>query len=85
MKEVNGLNDIKMVFIVRKDLNMRKGKLAAQVAHGCLNSFIEQTKQFDGNLAMMKELQFLRGVTERLILLPSILRLLISLCSKMNH
>ena len=44
MKEVNGLNDIKMVFVVRKDLNMRKGKLAAQVAHGCLNSFIEQTK-----------------------------------------
>ena len=27
-------------------------------------------KQFDGNLAMMKELQFLRAVTEKLILLP---------------
>lgn len=37
-------DDIKQVFVVRKDLNMRKGKIAAQVSHACLNSFINQTK-----------------------------------------
>lgn len=31
----------KMVIVVRKDLNMRNGKLAAQVAHAVLNSFID--------------------------------------------
>ena len=30
--------------------------------------FIEQTKQFNGDLATMKELQFLRAVTERYII-----------------
>jgi len=31
----------KQVIVVRKDLNMRKGKLAAQVGHAVLNSFID--------------------------------------------
>jgi PTH2 family peptidyl-tRNA hydrolase len=31
----------KQVIVVRKDLNMRKGKMAAQVAHAVLNSFID--------------------------------------------
>ena len=33
--------DLKQVIVVRKDLNMRKGKLAAQVSHGS-NMFIEK-------------------------------------------
>lgn len=30
----------KQVFIVRKDLNMRKGKIASQVGHACANLFL---------------------------------------------
>jgi PTH2 family peptidyl-tRNA hydrolase len=32
--------DVKQVIIVRKDLNMRKGKLAAQVAHASMASIL---------------------------------------------
>lgn len=35
--------DVKQVIIVRKDLNMRKGKLAAQVAHASLASILRYT------------------------------------------
>ncbi len=30
----------KQVFIVRKDLNMRKGKIASQVGHACTKLFL---------------------------------------------
>jgi PTH2 family peptidyl-tRNA hydrolase len=30
----------KQVYIVRKDLNMRKGKIASQVGHACTNLFL---------------------------------------------
>lgn len=32
----------KQVFVVRKDLNMRKGKIAAQCAHACLKIFLDR-------------------------------------------
>lgn len=34
---------IKQVIVFRADLNMRKGKIAAQVAHGALTSFLKMT------------------------------------------
>ena len=37
---------IKQVIVVRKDLNMRKGKIAAQVAHAAM-SFITKGMSFD--------------------------------------
>lgn len=35
-------NNIKQIIVVRKDLNMRKGKLAAQVAHASLQVFLNR-------------------------------------------
>lgn len=33
------MNDIKMIIVMRNDLNMRKGKMAAQAAH-CASAFL---------------------------------------------
>lgn len=35
---------IKQVIVVRKDLNMRKGKLAAQVAHASLKVLLDESR-----------------------------------------
>lgn len=35
----NEKNEIKQVIIVRKDLNMSKGKIASQCCHACLNAY----------------------------------------------
>jgi PTH2 family peptidyl-tRNA hydrolase len=37
--------DTKQVIIVRKDLNMRKGKIAAQVAHASMKVFFDRMKE----------------------------------------
>ena len=39
-----GKNLIKQVIVVRKDLNMKKGKLAAQVAHASLGCILKLMK-----------------------------------------
>jgi PTH2 family peptidyl-tRNA hydrolase len=36
--------DVKQVIVVRKDLNMRKGKLAAQVAHASMLTMLQKMK-----------------------------------------
>lgn len=38
-----GIDDLKMVFIVRNDLNMGKGKIGAQCGHATLGAY-EKTK-----------------------------------------
>ncbi len=38
------MDDVKQVIIVRKDLKMGKGKLAAQVAHASVISYLEAVK-----------------------------------------
>ncbi len=35
---------VKQVIVIRKDLNMRKGKMVAQGAHASLSALIEKTK-----------------------------------------
>lgn len=35
------MNDIKQMIVMRKDLNMRKGKIAAQASHACVSAVIK--------------------------------------------
>jgi len=39
--------DVKQVIVIRKDLNMRKGKIAAQVAHAAMKVFFDRMKFVD--------------------------------------
>lgn len=43
------MSDIKMVIVVRKDLNMRKGKIAAQVAHAAMKVFFDKIQYMGDN------------------------------------
>ena len=43
------MKDTKMVFVVRKDLNMRKGKISSQVSH-CALSFLTRNGRWEGNM-----------------------------------
>lgn len=45
--------DIKQVIVVRKDLNMRKGKMVAQSAHSSL-AFLTRYSQIDGDTLTVK-------------------------------
>lgn len=40
------MNNTKQVFVVRKDLNMRKGKISSQVSHSAL-SFLTRTGKWE--------------------------------------
>ncbi len=45
----NSGNHLKMVLVIRKDLNMRKGKMAAQAAHAAVSNIVVQINQFGFN------------------------------------
>jgi PTH2 family peptidyl-tRNA hydrolase len=52
---------IKQVIIVRKDLNMRKGKLAAQVAHASMKVFIDRKYHIQPDQLTPEMLEWLNG------------------------
>lgn len=41
----------KQVIVVRKDLNMRKGKIAAQVAHASMKVLLDNAKRIDTDMS----------------------------------
>ena len=43
-------NEPKQVIVVRKDLNMRKGKIAAQASHASLGAVLNNSRIYEGNL-----------------------------------
>lgn len=46
------MNNIKQVIVMRKDLNMRKGKIAAQAAHASMAAIFNQAYVKDGKLEL---------------------------------
>lgn len=44
MSDEERVDDVKQVIVVRKDLNMRKGKLAAQCGHSVLEFLVENNE-----------------------------------------
>lgn len=48
------MNDVKQVIVVRKDLNMRKGKLAAQVAQASMKFLLENNEAERGDEISVK-------------------------------
>lgn len=47
--ESQGVSDLKQVIVARTDLNMRKGKLAAQVAHASMKVFLDRAQPIKKN------------------------------------
>lgn len=46
------MSNIKQILVVRKDLNMRKGKIAAQASHASLQFLLDKMQPIDGQSNM---------------------------------
>jgi PTH2 family peptidyl-tRNA hydrolase len=65
------MNDTKMVIVVRRDLNMRKGKIAAQVAHAAMKFLFENNESKRGDELLIKlspaEAEWINGSFEKIV------------------
>lgn len=48
------MSDVKQVIVVRRDLSMRKGKIAAQVAHAAMKFLIDNNEAERGDEVVVK-------------------------------
>jgi PTH2 family peptidyl-tRNA hydrolase len=53
-KPEDTMSDVKQVIVVRKDLNMKKGKLAAQVAHASMKFLVDNNEAQRGDEVVIK-------------------------------
>lgn len=56
----------KQVIVIRKDLNMRKGKIAAQAAHASMKVFLDRMEQTGDSDILIRKLTMQRGSAEDL-------------------
>jgi PTH2 family peptidyl-tRNA hydrolase len=50
----DAMSDVKQVIVVRKDLNMRKGKIASQVAHASMKFLLDNNEAERGDELVIK-------------------------------
>lgn len=50
---MNDQSDVKQVLVIRKDLNMRKGKMVAQGAHSAMKVVFDQAYFIDLDMEYM--------------------------------
>ena len=65
--------DVKQVIIVRKDLKMRPGKLAAQVAHASMKAILDTCNLLEGRVLFKSNMpepmyQWLTGIFTKVVL-----------------
>lgn len=60
------MSEPKQVIVMRKDLNMRKGKMVAQGSHASMKIFFDKAKQCRGIVTWLLE----KLLGERLLLIP---------------
>jgi PTH2 family peptidyl-tRNA hydrolase len=64
-------HNIKQVIVVRKDLNMRKGKLAAQVAHASMKFLLDNNEAERANELLVKlsqeEAEWVNGLFTKIV------------------